>query len=141
MAEVKLTRQMADALKGALLSGRPALVATSGTSGMPDLAYKGSIMVLDQDHLAFWERAHGTTLSNLRENPQASLIYFNPQARLMWKFFGVSELLTSGARRMEVLSKSPQVELDRDPERKGVAVVIRVDKVFQAGQVIMERGG
>ena len=139
MAEVQLTRQMAEALKGALLAGRPALVATSGASGMPDLAYKGSIMVLDSDHLAFWERAHGTTLQNLKENAQASLLYWHPQQRLMWKFFGTAELLSSGARRMEVLAQSPQLELDRDPERKGVAVIIRVDKVVQLGQVIMER--
>ncbi len=140
MPEVHLTKQMSEAFASAIPDGRPALVATASASGMPDLAYKGSLMVLDDDHLAFWERAHGTTLQNLRQNPQASALYWNPTARISWKFFGVAELLTAGARRMEIMGRTVQIELDRDPERKGVAVVIRIDKVIQLGQVVMERG-
>ena len=142
MPEVHLTQQMSEAFASAIPDGRPALVATASASGMPDLAYKGSLMVLDDDHLAFWERAHGTTLQNLQQNPQASALYWNPAARISWKFFGAAELLTSGPRRDEIveMGKTVQLELDRDPERKGVAVVIRVDKVIQLGQVVMERG-
>ena len=140
MAEVRLTREMADALRGAMAAVRPAQVATAGASGMPDVAFKGSIMVLDDDHIAFWERAHGTTLKNLQENPQAAVLFWNPAARQAFKFFGEAELVASGSRRMEVLGKTIQLELDRDPERKGVAVIIRVDKVVQMGQVTMERG-
>ena len=130
---------MSEAFASAIKDGRPAIVATASASGMPDLAYKGSLMVLDDEHLAFWERAHGTTLQNLQQNPQASALYWNPTARISRKFFGVAELLTAGARRMEIMGRTVQLELDRDPERKGVAVVIRVDKVVQLGQVVMER--
>jgi hypothetical protein len=58
----------------------------------------------------------------------------------MWKFSGVAELDSTGARRMEVMAKANKLEIERDPERKGIAVVIRVDRVYQLGRVIMERG-
>ncbi|MBK6662126.1 MAG: pyridoxamine 5'-phosphate oxidase family protein [Thermoflexaceae bacterium] len=96
-------------------------------------------MVWDKDHLAWWERAHGTTLRNLQENPQVSLLYRNPAKRQAWKYFGAVELLSDGPVREGIMARTPQVELDRDPERKGIAVLIRVDKVMQAGQLFQER--
>jgi len=105
------------------------LVATASKSGAPDLAFKGSVMVWDKDHLAFWERAHGTTLSNLEENPQVALVYRNRDAGKNWRFWGDAELLRDGEVREGIMARTYQPELDRDPERKGVAVLIRVNKV------------
>lgn len=139
MGPVALTAQMRELFDRALVEGNPAIVATASHLGDPDLAYKGSVVVMDSDHLSFWERAHGQTLANLRENPQVCILYRNPKERLIWKFFGHAELLSSGGRRMEVLARSPKLEVDRDPERKGIAVLIRVDRIVQLGQVIMQR--
>lgn len=136
---IGLTDEMRDAFEAALLGGVPAIVATAGASGMPDIAFKGSLMVWDAEHLAFWERAHGTTLRNMQENPQACVLYRNPQTRTSWKFFGTVELLTEGELRAGIMARTNELELQRDPERKGVAALIRVDRVIQAGQVIMER--
>jgi hypothetical protein len=130
---------MKEVLDGALMAGNPVLVATASRAGMPDLAFKGSVMVWDEDHLAFWERAHGTTLQNMRENPQASLLYRNAQSRQAWKFFGTLELHDQGESRDAVMARTIPIELERDPERKGVAVIMRVDRVVQLGKVIMER--
>jgi pyridoxine/pyridoxamine 5'-phosphate oxidase len=105
------------------------LVATASKDGAPDLAFKGSVMVWDKDHLAFWERAHGTTLKNLEENPQAALVYRNRDAGKNWRFWGDVKLLRDGEVREGIMARTYQPELDRDPERKGVAVLIRVNKV------------
>jgi hypothetical protein len=139
MADVKLTEEMRTAFASSLADRAPVMVATSGGSGMPDIAFKGSAMVWDDDHLAFWERAHGTTLRNMQENPQVCLMYRNAETRTAWKFFGAAHLHPEGELRQEVMDRTIPIELDRDPDRKGVAVVIRVDKVIQLGQVIMER--
>jgi hypothetical protein len=96
-------------------------------------------MVWDKDHIAFWERARGQTMRNLEENGQACLLYRNVQTRVGWKFFGRAEVLQSGELREEIMAKTVSFELDRDPERKGAAVLIRIDRVLQAGQVLMER--
>ena len=141
MDPVKLTDEMREALANALTDRAPVTVATAGASGMPDIAYKGSAMVWDDDHLAFWERAHGTTLRNMQENPQICLLYRNPEKRQTWKFFGVCELHAEGSLRQEIMDRTIELELDRDPERKGVAVLIRIDRVLQLGQLVMERPG
>ncbi|MCC7367024.1 MAG: pyridoxamine 5'-phosphate oxidase family protein [Chloroflexi bacterium] len=113
--------------------GYPMLVATASKAGAPNLAFKGSVMVWDKDHLAFWERAHGETLAHLLENPKIALIYRNKEAGKMWRFWGECELLRDGDLRDGIMARTFQPELDRDPERKGVAVLIRVDKVSGAG--------
>ena len=136
---VELTQEMHEAFENALKHGAPVLVASASASGMPDLAYKGSAMVWDKDHIAFWERARGQTMRNLEENAQACLLYRNPEKRIGWKFFGHAEVLQDGPMRDEIMAKATPIELDRDPERKGAAVLIRVDRVLQAGQVLMER--
>ena len=96
---IELTEQMRDALEAALVDRAPAIVATASATGVPDLAYKGSVMVWDSEHLAFWERAHGTTLRNLDENPNVAILYTNFEKRLGWKFFGRAQLLREGALR------------------------------------------
>jgi predicted pyridoxine 5'-phosphate oxidase superfamily flavin-nucleotide-binding protein len=136
---IELTDEMRAAFETAIADGAPALVATASKDGVPDVAYKGSVMVWDSERLAFWERAHGMTRRNMEENPHVTVLYRNPQTRLSWKFFGTAELVPSGELRDAVMARTIDLELQRDPERRGIAVLIRVDRVVQAGQVIMER--
>ena len=121
--------EMAELVDRSGPDGYTMLVATSSKTGAPDLAFKGSVMVWDKDHLAFWERAHGTTLANLEENPQAALVYRNRDAGKAWRFWGETTLLRDGEVREGIMGRTFQAELDRDPERKGVAVLVKVNKV------------
>lgn len=136
---VELTQEMREAFENALTDGAPVLVASASAAGMPDIAFKGSAMVWDKDHLAFWERSRGQTMRNLEENGQACLLYRNAQARIGWKFFGQAEVLHDGPLRAEIMARTVQLELDRDPERKGAAVLIRIDRVVQGPTVLMQR--
>lgn len=136
---IELTEEMKTAFASALTDGAPALIASAGKLGMPDMAYKGSTMVFDSDHLAYWERSHGTTAQNISENGQVCVLYRNAATRVAWKFFGVAELLREGSTREEIMSKTNEIELSRDPERKGVGVLIRVDRVMAMGQEVMRR--
>ena len=122
--------EMAEAVNVAFAEGTPCVVATASRDGRPNLAFKGSVMVFDRDHLAFWERSHAETLGNLRENPYLAVLYRNAQRGQTWRFYGEAELHTEGALRQAVMDRTIQAELDRDPERKGVAVIIRVDRVL-----------
>ncbi len=136
---IALTDEMKAAFETSLADGAPVMIASAGKSGMPDIAFKGSAMVFDADHIAFWERALGTTFRNLQENPGACVLYRNAANRVAWKMFGHAEVLTEGPVRQQVMDRTIQFELDRDPERKGAAILIRIDRVLQLGQVIMER--
>ena len=136
---IELTEEMKTAINTSFTEGLALLVGTASKGGMPDMAFKGSTMAFDSEHLAFWERSHGQTLRNLDENPQVCLLYRNPQTRLSLKFFGVAELLREGDLREQIMDRTVEFELSRDPERKGVAVLVRVDRILQAGQLVQER--
>ena len=48
----------------------------------------------------------------------------------IWRFFGDAAVHEAGEIRDQVMARTVQAELDRDPERNGVAVLIRVEKVL-----------
>ena len=118
-----------DAIAHAIEDGTVCVVATSGAGGIPDIALKGSVIVYDNEHLAFWERVRGRQYEQLREGPGIAVLYFNRQRRMLVRFFGEAELHEAGLIRDDVLERAPKAETDRDPERKGLAVLIRVDRV------------
>jgi general stress protein 26 len=130
---------MTKALDNALVDRSPCLVATASTEGVPDVSYRGSVMVFDEEHLAFWERAKGETLDNLKANPNVCVFYRNPATRLGWRFYGVAEVLTDGARRLQIMERVNQFELAQDPERTGYAILIQVDRVRARNDTIMRR--
>ena len=68
-------REMAEAIDSALAEGNVCLVATASAAGMPDVAFKGSVMVFDTDHLAFWERSGGQTNNGVQIWPCAVAIH------------------------------------------------------------------
>ncbi|SRR5579885_3486371 len=138
---IELTDEMRELLDSALADRTPVMVATASRAGVPDISFKGSAMVWDAEHLAFWERAHGETERNLAENPHVTLLYRNPEKRIGWKFWGTAELLREGELRGQIMARTNPIELDRDPERTGTAVLIRVDRVTQGANVLMQREG
>jgi hypothetical protein len=101
---------------------------------------KGSMMVYDRETLAYWERSMRSALENVAENPNVVVLYRNPGKRINWRFYGVAKVHTSGAVREEVMRRTVQAELDRDSERRGVAVLVRVDQIAElSGNVLQER--
>lgn len=116
------------------------LVASSGDQG-PDLAYRGSTMVFDKDHLAWWERATGReTMANLGADARVAVWVRNPvRDRRPLRFYGVGRVVESGPERDAVWDKVIQVEKDMDKEKKGVAVIVRVDRVRAGPNVIQRR--
>jgi predicted pyridoxine 5'-phosphate oxidase superfamily flavin-nucleotide-binding protein len=136
---IEFTEDMVNALNNSRADGMLVTVATAGAAGVPDIAMKGSVMAFDKDHIAYWERALGTTFRNLKENPNVCLFYRNMPARQVWKFFGVAEVHTEGAVRQRVMDRTIEAELNMDPERKGAGIVIRIDKITQGPQVLQER--
>ncbi len=136
---VVLTTEMTKALENALVDRSPCLVATASAKGVPDVSYRGSVMVFDEEHLAFWERAKGETLDDLEENPHVCVIYRNAETRLGWRFYGVAAVLRDGAVRSQIMERVNQFELAQDLERTGYAVFIRVDRVRARNDTIMLR--
>ncbi len=137
---IDLTDEMKELLYTALADGFTALVGTSSKDGWPQISPKGSVMVYDKETLAYWERSKRSAMDNLAENPKVVIYYNNQKTRTRWRFYGTATIHESGAIRDDVMSKTIQAELERDPERQGVAVLVKVDKVGElSGNILQQR--
>ena len=130
---IQLTSQMREEIDPALANGCPCLVATVSQDGVPNVGYKGSVMVFDDDSLAYWERTLQGSMANVGHNPNVMILFRNPKTRAAWRFVGKATVHTSGAVREQVMGRTVPAELERDPDRKGAAVVVKVDKVLPLG--------
>lgn len=136
---IAFTDEMTTGLNNSFADRKFVIVATASAAGMPDVAYKGSVMAWDGEHIAFWERSLGTTYSNLVANPQCVFQYTSFEERKFWKFTGMAQVLTEGPVRDAVMARTVQAELDRDPDRKGAAIIVRIDKITMGPMVLQER--
>lgn len=144
---IKLTEQMKSLLWTALDEGVPCLVGTATKDGHPQISPKGSVAVLDEDTLSYWERAMRTAYAHLAENPNVVIYYRNParakeipEAGGAWRFYGTARIVTDAAERERVWANTVPFEQSRDPEKKGVGVIVRVDKITElSGKIVMQR--
>lgn len=123
--------ELTDAVGAALAQGRPCVLATVGVDGRPDIGPKGSMLVLDEHRLAYWERTRGGHLENLRRSPHVAVLFLDLEHGTYIRFFGRAELHEDGPLREQVMERVVKPELDYDPERKGIAVVIEVERVHE----------
>lgn len=75
---------------------KPGLIATASRTGKPNVSAKGSLRVLDDEHLIFANIRSPGTLANLQENPQISIICLDPATRSGCRVFGRSEIFSAG---------------------------------------------
>lgn len=143
---IKITDDMRALVDNSLADGVPCLLGTADADGRPQIGPKGSVLVLDDERLAYWERSKRSALDNVGRNPHVVVYYRNPaKADVLprgaaLRFHGDATMHEDGAVRDEVMSRVVQAELDKDPDRTGVAVVIRVDKITSLmGESVQQR--
>ena len=139
---IEITSEMKDLINNALSDKYPCIVGTSSSAGLPNVSYKGSVMVFSPTELAFWERTRKGGFAQLTDNPHIVVMYRNTELRKSWRFYGEVTIYNSGEIRDEVMEKTVQPELDRDPDRLGVAIVINVTKITTlGGEIVQEVSG
>jgi hypothetical protein len=93
-------------------------------------------MVFDDEHLALWERGKGSTNENLSDGTKLTVFFRKPQLREegvlpkggIARFYGRAQIHRSGPAYEEVWRRLVQPEKDRDPQKKGFAVLIAIDR-------------
>ena len=137
---INIDDEMRGLINNGLADGFPCMVGTASRDGQPQISMKGSVLVYDQESLAYWERSKRSALENVGENPKVVIFYRNTEKRLNWRFYGTATIHEGDAVREDVMSRTVQAELDRDPDRQGVAVVVRLDKIAElTGNVLQTR--
>ena len=112
------------------------LVATVLPDGFAQVTPRGSTMVLDDQHLALWERGKGSTNANLVNGTKVTVFLRKPALREsgllpkggIARFYGIAEIHKSGPVYEEIWTRLVQPEKDRDPEKKGFGVRIKVER-------------
>lgn len=122
------------------------LVATVQPNGFAQVTPRGSVLVLDDETLAFWERGKGSTNAELKDGSKVTVYFRDPKLREagvlpaggIARFYGTATLHKSGAMTDKIWDKMVQPEKDRDPERKGFAVSVKVERAEDLSGVRLE---
>ena len=137
---ISITSEMRQKITNALADGCPCFVGTASADGRPQISMRGSVAVYDDKTLCWWERGMRSSVDNIDENPQVVIFYQNSAERIRWRFHGRVTLHASGTERERAMGLTPKAEMDRDPERKGVAALVRVETISGAiGECAAER--
>jgi hypothetical protein len=112
------------------------LVATVLPDGYAQVTPRGSALVFDDGRFSLWERGRGSTAENLTDGTKVTIYFRKPQLRTegilpkggIARFYGTARLFKSGPVYEEVWTRLIQPEKDRDPDKKGFAVLIEVER-------------
>ena len=112
------------------------LVGSVLPNGFAQVSPRGSTMVYDDTHIALWERGRGSTNENLADDTKLTVYFRKPQLREEGilpkggnaRFYGRAKIHRSGLVYEEVWRRLVQPEKDRDPDKKGHAVLIEIER-------------
>ena len=123
-------------IRNAWDDGYPVLVATVGPEG-PNITPKGSTIVYDDQHLAWWERSKRAGLQNLGHDRRVCMMYANFKAQRdgildsgFLRFFGTVELHESGPVYDKIFSMLLPREQTHIGADTGVGVLFRIEKAI-----------
>ena len=123
-------------IRNAWDDGYPCLLATVGPEG-PNITPKGSMIVFDDEHLAYWERSKRAVLDNLGLEKRVCVMYANFKAQRdgildsgFLRFFGTVELHESGPIREAIFAKLLPREQTHVGAEAGIGVLIRIEKAI-----------
>ncbi|MGA2228350.1 MAG: pyridoxamine 5'-phosphate oxidase family protein [Syntrophobacteraceae bacterium] len=132
----KIPQEMQEFMKGKM-----AWVATASPDGVPNTTPKGTVQVIDDEHIVFADLFSLKTRDNLQKNPKVAVTVVDLEKYKGYQFKGSAELVDSGPvfdQVVEQLKKAPM----QLPNPKYV-VIITVDSIFdqsvgpKAGQQIV----
>lgn len=113
------------------------LIGTTQPDGYAQIGIRGSTAVYDDEHFSLWERGRGTTNEELKEGAKVTIWFRDPALREakvlpvggIARFYGTVEAIhKSGPVYDKVWERLIQPEKNGDPEKKGYAVLIKVER-------------
>ena len=123
-------------IRNAWDDGYPLMVATNGALG-PNITPKGSMIVFDGEHLAWWERSKRAALDNLQADPRVCIMYANMKAQRdgvlesgFLRFFGSVVLHESGPVRDKIFSMLLPREQTHVGADAGIGALVKIEKAI-----------
>jgi len=112
----------------AFIQGKLGWVATASKTGMPNVAIKGSLRVLDDEHLVFADLFSLKTRQNLEENPQVAVMVYDGETRAGYSLKGRAEMIAQGPLFDQIAEAVRQLPTRLPPPK--YAVKITVEAVY-----------
>jgi uncharacterized protein len=129
-----ISQKLKDLIRSAWEDGSPCLVATYGPNG-PNISPKGSMVVFDDDHLAYWERSKKQALENLGHEKRICVMYANFAAQRAGKlesgflrFYGTAALHESGSIHKAIFDKLLPREQTHVGADTGIGVLVKIER-------------
>jgi predicted pyridoxine 5'-phosphate oxidase superfamily flavin-nucleotide-binding protein len=107
------------------IGGKIAWVATSDKDGLPNLAPKGTLMVVDDQTLAFANLFSLKTRAALEQNPRAAVAVIDPIQPAGYQFKGDAEIIESGPLFEEVKTKVSKMAPGLPAAKSIVKITVR----------------
>jgi hypothetical protein len=90
------------------LPGKMGWVGTATRDGMPNVTPKGTVQLLDDQHIIFADLFSLKTRQNLEQNPKVAVTVIEPNGTNGYQIKGTAELLTSGPLYDQVAAQLKQ---------------------------------
>jgi hypothetical protein len=114
--------------------GYPCMLATAGKDG-PNISPKGSMIVFDDQHLAYWERSKKKALENVAQDQRVVVMYSNFKAQRdgvlesgFLRFWGTVELHESGPIHDAIFAKLKKREQEHVGADTGIGVLVKIER-------------
>lgn len=122
----------------------PANVCLLGSvlpDGFAQITPRGGTMVYDDEHIGLWERGRGSSAASMQDGSKLTIYFRKPSLREegvlplggIARFYGTATIYRSGSVYDEVWRRLVQPEKDRDPEKKGYAVLVKIERAEDLG--------
>jgi len=141
--ELRLTDEIKSTVDGALDNQTPMMIAYSDNDGEIHLSFRGSIQAYSDDQLAVWARDPGGGLPrHVPASPKVTLFYHDPKTRTTYTFYGRAWIADDPGTRAVIFENSHPREQQMDFRRRGVAIVVDLDRLEgrgPSGRILMLR--
>jgi hypothetical protein len=140
--ELEIDDDMKAAIGTAFQSGNFVTVGYVGDDGWPRLSRRGTVQVLGSQRLALWVRKRDAGLAKaILARPEITLFYVDLSEPQLYTFYGRGFVTDDEDVKYTVYDNAPQREQAQDAERKGVPVIVELERIEAGGKrnFVMQR--
>ena len=106
------------------LKGKMAWVATAASDGMPNTTPKGSVRVIDDEHVVFADLFSRKTRENLRANPKVAVTVADMTTYKGYQIKGSAKILESGLLFEQVAEEIKMAPMKLPPLQYVVQITV-----------------
>jgi len=137
---LQLTDEMKALINNSYDNRTPMVVVYVDEDGQPSMSLRGTVQAWSDTQIALWARTTSNMPQHVKDRPRMTLWYRDAATRTTLQFRGRAHQDDDQQVRDLVFDRSPANEQAADPERKGVVLIVDLDRIdgrLPSGPVMM----